>query len=145
MKHLKNTIIEAIILFGTCGLLLALYNKGILTNVFLGTEKAIPGILSILGLGAIFVTLIMYLKHIEMKNNPEFREIIEINNTDERKIYLKDKANSKTYAIFDIIEVPICLILLFTGFDELGVGLMIFHFMKQIIRSLIHSKLLKEY
>ena len=145
MKHLKNTIIEDIILFGTCGLLLALYNKGLLTNVFLGTEKAIPGILSILGLGAIFVTLIMYLKHIEMKNNPEFREIIEINNTDERKIYLKDKANSKTYAIFDIIEVPICLILLFTGFDELGVGLMIFHFMKQIIRSLIHSKLLKEY
>ena len=136
---------EGAVLFGTCILLLTLYSKGLLPNISIGVTKAIPSMALILGLGAIFFILITYLKNKEIKNNPKSSEVFEIYDTDERRIYLKDKANSKTYDIFNFIELPICLILLFTGFDDLGVGLTVFHFVKQGIRFLIHLKISKEY
>ena len=145
MKSIKRSILESTVLFGTCILLLALYSKGLLPNISEGVTKAIPSMTLILVLGAIFIILTTYLKHREIKTNPESKEVFEIYDTDERRIYLKDKANSKAYDIFNIIEIPLCLILLFTGFDDLGVALTIFHFVKQGVRSLIHLKISKEY
>lgn len=145
MKSLKNTIFESIILFGVCGLALILYKQGLFPNISEGVIKAIPSIIMILSIGFIFVVLISYLKYREIKHNPNSKEIFEIYDTDERRIYLKDKTNSKVYNIFNTIEIPLSLILLFTGFDELGVGLMIFHFVKEGIRFSIYLNLSKKY
>lgn len=145
MKSIKRSILEGTVLFGPCILLLALYSKGLLPNISEGVTKAIPSMTLILGLGAVFIILITYLKHREIKTNPESKEVFEIYDTDERRIYLKDKANSKAYDIFNTIEIPLALILLFTGFDNLGIGLMVFHFVKEGVRFLIHLKISKEY
>lgn len=145
MKSLKNTIFESIILFGVCGLALILYKQGLFPNISEGVINAIPSITMILSIGFIFVVLISYLKYREIKYNPNSKEIFEIYDTDERRIYLKDKTNSKVYTIFNIVEIPISLILLFTGFDELGTGLMVFHFVKEGIRFLIYLNLSKKY
>lgn len=145
MKSLKNTIFESVILFGVCGLALVLYKQGLLHNISEGVARAIPSISLILGIGFIFVILISYLKYREIKYNPESKEVFEIYDTDERNIYLKDKANATVYKIFNVIEIPISLILLFTGFDELGTGLMIFHFIKEGIRYTVYRNISKKY
>lgn len=145
MKPLKNTIIESSLFLGTCGLLLVFNRKGVFKNIDPGFAGAIPGMIYIMIAGSVFIPLILYLIHREMKRNPDYREKRNIEIKDERKIYLKDKANSQTYAIFDIIEFPISLILLFTGLTELGFGLMILHFVKRIIQYNIHSTLSKKY
>ena len=145
MKSLKNTIFESIIFFGVCAVALILYKQGSFSNISEGVTKAIMPISIVLGAGFIFVVLISYLKYREIKYNPKSKEAFEIYDTDERNIYLKDKTNSKVYSIFNIIEIPISLILLFTGFDELGIGLMIFHFVKEGIRFLIYMNLSKKY
>ncbi|MGL5439850.1 MAG: hypothetical protein ACRDB0_01230 [Paraclostridium sp.] len=145
MKSLKNTIIEGIILFGICGSLLISYKQGLFANMSEGVIKAIPSIKMILSIGFIFVVLISYLKYREIKHNPNSKEIFEIYDIDERRIYLKDKTNSTVYIIFNIVEIPISLILLFTGFDELGIGLMVFHFVKEGIRFLTYINLSKKY
>lgn len=145
MKSLKNSIFESIIFFGVCGLALILYKQGSLPNISEGVAKAIEPISLILGLGFIFVVLISYLKYREIKHNPKAKEAFEIYDNDERNIYLKDKTNSKVYNIFNIIELPLSLILLFTGFDELGIGLMIFHFVKEGVRLLIYMNISKNY
>ncbi|MGL5695008.1 MAG: hypothetical protein ACRCXA_13080 [Peptostreptococcaceae bacterium] len=145
MKSLKNTIFESTIFFGACGLMLVLYKQGLLPNIPEGVAKAIPSISLILSVGFIFVVLISYLKYREIKYNPESKEVFEIHDTDERNIYLKDKANSKVYNIFNIIEIPISLILLFTGFEELGVGIIIIHFVKEGIRFSIYRSISKKY
>lgn len=80
-----------------------------------------------------------------IKYNPKSKEAFEIYDNDERNIYLKDKTNSKVYKLFNIIEIPLSLILLFIGFDELGIGLMIFHFVKEGIRFFIYMNLSKQY
>ncbi len=80
-----------------------------------------------------------------IKYNPKAKEVFEIYDNDERNIYLKDKTNSKVYSIFNIIEIPLSLILLFIGFDEFGIGIMIFHFVKEGIRFLIYMNLSKKY
>ncbi len=145
MKSLKNTIFESIIFFGVCVIALILYKQGLFPNISEGVTKAIMPISLILGVGFIFVVLISYLKYREIKYNPKSKEVFEIYDTDERNIYLKDKTNSKVYNIFNIIEIPISLILLFSGFDELGIGFMIFHFVKEGIRFLIYMNLSKKY
>lgn len=145
MKSLKNAIFESIIFFGVCVLALILYKQGSFPNTSEGVAKAIPSISLILGVGFIFVVLISYLKYREIKYNPKSKEVFEIHDTDERNIYLKDKTNSKVYNIFNIIEIPLSLILLFIGFDELGIGLMIFHFVKEGVRFLIYMNLSKKY
>lgn len=145
MKSLKNTIFESIIFFGVCVIALILYKQGLFPNISEGITKAIMPISLILGVGFIFVVLISYLKYREIKHNPKSKEVFEIYDTDERNIYLKDKTNSKVYNIFNIIEIPLSLILLFTGFDELGIGLMIFHFVKEGIRFSIYMNLSKNY
>ncbi|MGL5378548.1 hypothetical protein [Clostridium sp.] len=145
MKSLKNTIFESIIYFGICGLAIILYKQGLLPNISDGVAKAIHPISLILGVGGIFVVLISYLKYREIKYNPKSKEIFETFDTDERNIYLKDKTNSKVYTIFNIIEIPLGLILLFLGFDEVGIGLMIYHFLKEGIRFLIYINLSKKY
>ena len=142
---LKNTIFESIIFFGICGLALILYKQGLLPNISEGVAKAIPPISLILVVGFICVTLISYLKYREIKYNPKSKEAFEIYDTDERSIYLKDKTNSKVYNIFNIIEIPISLILLFIGFEELGIGIMILHFVKEGIRFLLYMNLSKKY
>ncbi|MEG0309120.1 MAG: hypothetical protein RR636_14335 [Clostridium sp.] len=145
MKSLKNTIFESIIFFGVCGLALILYKQGLFPNMSESVIKAMTPISLVLAVGFIFVVLISYLKYREIKCNPKSKEVIEIYDTDERNIYLKDKTNSKIYDIFNIIEIPLSLILLFTGFDELGIGLMIYHFLKEGIRLSIYMNLSKKY
>ncbi|MEG2289384.1 MAG: hypothetical protein RR891_05340 [Clostridium sp.] len=145
MKSLKNTIFESIIFFGVCGLALILYKQGLFPNMSESVIKAMTPISLVLAVGFIFVVLISYLKYREIKCNPKSKEAFEIYDTDERNIYLKDKTNSKTYDIFNIIEIPLSLILLFIGFDELGIGLMIYHFLKEGIRFSIYMNLSKKY
>lgn len=145
MKSLKNTIFESVIFFAICALALILYKQGMLSNISEGVSRAMPSIAVLLVIGGIFIILISYLKYRGIKYNPQVKEAFEIYDTDERKIYLKDKTNSKVYNIFNIIEIPISLILLFAGFDELGIGLMILHFVKEGIRFSVYMNLSKKY
>lgn len=145
MKSLKSTIFESCIFFGICGLALILHKQGLFPNISEGVAKAIMPISLIVGVGFIFVVLISYLKYREIKYNPKSKEVFEIYDTDERNIYLKDKTNSKVYDLFNIIEIPLSLVLLFIGFNELGIGLMILHFVKGFIRFLIYINIRKKY
>lgn len=145
MKSLKNTIFESIIYFGICGLAIILYKQGFLPNISESVTKAIQPISFIVGVGFIFVVLISYLKYREIKYNPKSKELFETFDTDERNIYLNDKTNSKVYTIFNIIEIPLSLILLFVGFEEIGIAFMIYHFIKEAMRFLTYMNLSKKY
>lgn len=118
MKTLKNTLFESIIFFGIYSLALILYKHEYFPNVSESVAKALIPISLMLGIGVIFVILISYLKYREVKYNPKSKEIFEIYDIDERNIYLRDKTNSKVYDFFNIIEIPLSLILLLIGLME---------------------------